>query len=317
LQSDVVAVGKVEDAGGWEDLDLVMPYEGVSTRHAVQRFKIAISRIDRDTMNGTPVQTNAVVNALAVQPAGSDRKRLLYNRNQSGVFMMQRIQGRDELLVLRWEPMINASRMAMTADAEKLEWGPVSNGLQMATIAPWPAMGAGEDVTLNVLVAIRNVSTGLILVNAFGGDRLVTCRVDGKPVHVIITPPTREVPQDFGEGHVLVLRPNQMAFIAPDGGVGESGFKTKVAAADSWSVQAVYECKREARIGDRTLWAGRLESKSITVKRPAFSRPRGVSPPAPGGVEAVPAHPEKAPAQPQPVAPAKPDNASAAPVKAP
>jgi hypothetical protein len=307
LRSDVVAVGKVEEAGGVEDLDFVKPYELASSRRAVQRLRIGLGRIYRDTVNGTPAQTNTVVDAVALHMGGADRTVVAYSKNQSGVFLMQRLPDRAEFLVTKWEPMINAPRVAMTADAERIPWGGVSNGLQIAVLSPWPTMAAGETVTLSLLAAVRNVSTGPILLNGFGGDGLVTCLVDGKPMQATVTPPAEDRGKDFGDGHVVVLRPNQIAFLAPDGGTGDPGFRVQVGSAETWMAQVVYESKRESRIGDRTLWAGRLESKPIEVKRltppPLYGGPRGTS----GGLRTGPARPSVAPVPMRPAPQPKPE----------
>ena len=285
MTSDVVAAGRVEDAGGIEELDVVMPLTDKRTKHRFQKFRLFAGKIIRDTAGGAPVFSNPVVEVLAaLPPAVTNAAGCAYQKDMRGVFLMHRLAGRKELLLARHkEPINEAMIINVAASVEGLSWGQVSNGLQMAALPLSAVMASTNESSMRLGVAVRNVSNAPIAVNRAQVQKRLTVAVDGKEATLLDSAlPALVASNAAAPQAIIILLANQIAMLAPKGNP-DSGFAVKLPSGEAWSVRATYEPIGEKE-DDPPFWRGRLESGDVTVKafkppvRPLPRIPRSATP---------------------------------------
>lgn len=278
MTSDIVAVGTVENAGSLEDLDVVMPLADKPTKRHFQKFSLRVGRVMRDTVGGAAVFSNTVVEVLAtVAPAVTNVAACPNQKNQHGVFLMNRLVGRTELFLSRFKSSIEEVGISsMAAGVDGLSWGQVSNGLQMVVFQLSPAMASTNDTSVRLGVAVRNVSNGPIVVNRAQARKRLTVAVNDREVANLNAPVRMGVASNAPAIQpTITLQPNQIAMLAPKGNP-DSGFAISLPPGGTWSVKATYEPTGEKNDGS-PFWTGRLTSGALEVnafKSPVRAPPR-------------------------------------------
>lgn len=262
LGSDVVVLGGIEKVGSSEELDVVMPLQGKSGKQQLQRLSVRPSMVMKDLVGGASPSSNGLMDILAPVVPTATNSIAPYSKGQQGVFLLNRLVGRSELLVSRCARPFDGPRYAAMARREdEVVWGQVTKGLQMAVVQLASVSMSTNGGAVRIGVAVKNASEAPVALRRDCGAHGLEVRLDNRVVRVSGEP----LPSGAASNAVVSLLPRQVALLSP-GGNPDSGFIVPIPSVTGgeWSVSAVYEPALPG--DDASLWKGRLETPKLIVR---------------------------------------------------
>ena len=302
LDSDLIVIAKVSANAEKAEKEAQIPGMKQPIKRWFQESELTIEKVLRDRQGAVGAAEKQQKVSVTSWAAAPQKPGLMIHMADGPAYPNLQV-GQRYLLVLKkmsngkgyYLPpypknfaLANQQNSKRVAEMEKLAkiddwgWGKERNGLQLALVPAQTKLNLMKSrrgrngpffwrIYVSTAFVVRNATADKTLgVNLYPSDKCLSLKYkkpDGKvqtsDLYAFLA---RSKVKPFGKENVAILKPGEVAMIAPYGPGGYGQPFDMETGPGEMIVQLGYESKRDATVDGVTVWKGKLSSQAVTLE---------------------------------------------------